>query len=73
MDISNVSANGAVSAALAQQQAGTQAEVQTSMFKKALDTQTQNALMLIQAIPQPQQLSTQGLPPNLGNTINTKV
>jgi len=73
MDISNISANGAVSAALAQKQAGNLAEVQTTVFKKALDTQTENALMLIQSVPQPQQLSTQGLPPNLGNTINTKV
>jgi hypothetical protein len=71
MDISNISANGAVSAALATQQAATQGEVQTAVFKKALDTQTQNALMLIDAIPKPP--SNQGLPPNLGNNVNTSV
>lgn len=69
MDISGVSANGAVSAALAQQQANTQTQVQVSMFKKALDTQTEGALALINALPQTP--STQGLPPNLGQNINT--
>ena len=70
MDISNISANGAVSAAYAQQQASTLSEVQTTVFKKALDQQTANALQLIQAIPSPQP-TTQGLPPNLGNNVNT--
>lgn len=63
-----ISANAAVSAAMMQKQAGAHQEVQVSMFKKALDTQTQGAMALIEAIPKPQ--STQGLPPNLGNNIN---
>jgi hypothetical protein len=69
MDISGVSANGAVSAALAQQQVYAQQEAGVTMFKKALDTQTANALTLVDSIPRPP--STQGLPSNLGNIINT--
>ena len=69
MDISGVSASGAVSAALAQQQVYTQEQAGVSMLKKSIDTQTQNALTLIQALPQAP--STQGLPANLGNHINT--
>lgn len=69
MDISGVSAAGAVSALLAQQQVHTQQQVGVSMFKKALDTQTSNALALIADIPKPP--STQGLPSNLGQNINT--
>ncbi len=71
MDISGVSANGAVSGVLAQQQVYSQGQVGVSMLKKALDTQTQNALALVQSIPQAP--STQGLPANLGNTIDTTV
>lgn len=40
-----------------------------AVLKKALDSQTQAALSLIQAIPQPP--STSGLPPNVGRNINT--
>lgn len=69
MDISGVSAAGAVSAVMAQQQVYTQQQAGVTMFKKALDTQTQNALSLIQSLPQAP--STQGLPSNLGNHINT--
>lgn len=69
MDISGVSASGAVSAALAQQQVYAQDQVSVSMFKKALDTQSQNAMALIESLPQP--VSNQGLPANLGNNINT--
>ncbi|MBF6057477.1 YjfB family protein [Thiomicrorhabdus heinhorstiae] len=69
MDISGVSAAGAVSAVLAQQQVYTQEQAGVSMLKKSLDMQSQNALTLIQSIPQAS--STQGLPPNLGNNINT--
>lgn len=69
MDISGVSAAGAVSAVLAQQQVYSQQQAGVTMFKKSLDTQTQAALSLIQAIPQPP--SSQGLPSNLGNHINT--
>lgn len=39
------------------------------VLKKALDSQAQTAAALIQALPQPP--STNGLPPNLGRTINT--
>lgn len=69
MDVSGVSAAGAVSAALAQQQVYSQQEAGVTMFKKALDTQTQSALALIEAIPQAP--SAQGLPANLGQNINT--
>lgn len=69
MDISGVSAGGAVSAALAQQQVQTQGEVQVSMLKKAIDVQSEGALALINALPQAP--STQGLPPNLGQNVNT--
>ncbi|MEK6664184.1 MAG: YjfB family protein [Pseudomonadota bacterium] len=40
-----------------------------AVLKKALDSQTQAALSLIQALPQPP--STAGLPPNVGRNINT--
>lgn len=70
MDISNVSAGGMVSAALAQKEVYAQDQVSVSMFKKALDTQTQNAMALVESIPQVQ--SNQGLPANLGNNINTQ-
>jgi len=69
MDIANVSANGLVNAALTQQQVSTQQQASISMFKKALDTQTQSALALIESIPQT--ASTQSLPDNLGKNINT--
>jgi len=69
MDIANVSANGLVNAALVQQQVSTQQQASISMFKKALDTQTQSALTLIESIPQT--ASTQSLPENLGKNINT--
>ena len=39
------------------------------VLKKALDSQAQTAAALIQALPQPP--SVNGLPPNLGRTINT--
>lgn len=70
MDISGVSANGAVSAVLAQQQAYTQQEVGVTMLKKAIDSQSQGALSLIQTLPQasPVPQPAQG---NLGQTINT--
>lgn len=64
-----ISANGAVNLAYAMQQANTQQQVQVSMFKKALDVQTQGALALLEALPSPVS-STQGLPANLGNNIN---
>jgi hypothetical protein len=69
MDLSGASASGAVSVALAQQQVYSQEQASISMFKKALDTQSQNAMALIESLPQVP--STQGLPANLGNNINT--
>ena len=69
MDISGVSAAGAVSAALAQQQVYSQQEAGVTMFKKALDTQAANALALVNSVPASP--STQGLPANLGQNINT--
>lgn len=68
-----ISANAAVSAALHQQQANTQEQVQVSMLKKAIDTQATNALSLISSLPTPTgtATSTQGLPDNLGKLINT--
>lgn len=65
----DISANGAVSMALAMQQANTHQQVQVSMFKKALDVQTQGALALLEALPAPTP-SNKGLPANLGNHIN---
>ena len=70
MDISNVSVNGAVSAVLAQKEVYNQEQVSEGMLKKALDTQSQSALALIESIPQITP-TTQGLPANLGNHINT--
>ncbi|AZR83073.1 YjfB family protein [Thiomicrospira sp. S5] len=68
----DVSANGAVNAAMQQQQVYAQQEAQISMLKKAMDVQTQGALSLIESLPTPAP-STQGLPPNLGNNINVTV
>ena len=44
-------------------------QLSVAVLKKALDSQTQAALSLIEAIPQPP--SSSGLPPNLGRNINT--
>ncbi|NPA72396.1 MAG: putative motility protein [Gammaproteobacteria bacterium] len=74
MGISGVSAGGMVSAALAQKEVYTQAEVQTGMLKKSIDMGAENALMLIESIPAltaSSSLST-GLPSHLGSVINTK-
>jgi len=69
-----ISANAAVSAALHQQQVNTQEQVQVSVLKKAIDTQASNSLSLIASLPTPAgtATSTQGLPDNLGNHINTQ-
>ena len=61
----DISSTGSVSATLAQ--ASTGDAVATSVMKKALDIQAQNAMQLIQALPLP---STNN-PPNLGNKVNT--
>lgn len=70
MDTANISVNGAINAALAQKEVYSQQQTSVAMFKKALDTQTQSALAMIESVPQTPS-STQGLPPNLGNHINT--
>ncbi|BBP42378.1 YjfB family protein [Thiosulfativibrio zosterae] len=64
-----ISANGAVNAALAQQEVYAQQNVQVSMLKKAMDVQTEGALALINSLPTPP--TSQGLPDNLGKNINT--
>lgn len=67
----DISPNAAVSAVLQQTQVNTHQAVQVSMFKKALDLQAQGALALIESLPSVAPSTTQGLPPNLGNNINT--
>lgn len=62
MEIAGNSLNALVNSTNAQ-------ELSVAVLKKALDSQTQAALSLIQAIPQPP--STSGLPPNVGRNINT--
>ncbi|MBD3756288.1 MAG: YjfB family protein [Gammaproteobacteria bacterium] len=64
-----ISANGAVAAALAQQQVYAQGEVQVSMLKKAIDTQSQGALQLIASLPTPPPAPVGAL----GQNINIKV
>lgn len=54
------------SASMAQ---GVSGSVGVAMLKKAIDTEANMALALINAIPQPQ--SASNLPPNLGQNINT--
>ena len=73
MDISGVSASGAVSATLAQQDVYTQEQVSVSMLKKALDSQAQNALALVESIPKVPSIqgSSVNLASNIGNNINT--
>lgn len=65
----DISPNQAVSMASAMQQGQAHQDVQVAMFKKAMDLQSQGALTLIQSLPSAP--STQGLPANLGNNINT--
>ncbi|MBI5751024.1 MAG: YjfB family protein [Hydrogenophilales bacterium] len=62
MDIAGNSLNALVNSTNAQQ-------LSVAVLKKALDNQTQAALSLIEAIPQPP--STSGLPPHVGRNINT--
>jgi len=45
--------------------------VGTSVLKKALDTQAQTAMILIDSIAQTQTVNPANLPPNLGQNINT--
>ena len=62
MDLNSI---GNVSAALSQ--ASTGDAVAITVLKKAIDSQAQGAMQLIQALPQP----TPSNPPNLGNGVNT--
>ncbi len=66
----NVSVNGVVNASLAQQQASLSQSAQISMLKKAIDMQSQGALMLIASLPG-NNAPSQALPPNVGQNINT--
>lgn len=43
----------------------------TSILKKALDAQSQAAMILIESIAQTPTVSAANLPPNLGQNINT--
>ncbi|MCB4359981.1 YjfB family protein [Quatrionicoccus australiensis] len=62
MDVSSV---GTLSSALSQAQTGD--AVSTLVLKKAMDIQAQNAMQLLQAVPQ-----MPNNPPNLGNSIDVK-
>lgn len=62
MDVSSV---GTLSSALSQAQTGD--AVSTLVLKKAMDIQAQNAMQLLQAVPQ-----MPNNPPNLGNSIDIK-
>ncbi|MBN2606164.1 YjfB family protein [Hydrogenovibrio sp. JE_KL2] len=66
----DISPNQAVSMAMTMQQGQAQQAAQISMLKKSMDMQSQGALALIESLPSATP-STQGLPPNLGNNINT--
>jgi hypothetical protein len=48
--------------------AQTDSAVGVAVLKKALDIQSQNAMQLLQALPQPAPASN---PPNLGNRVDT--
>jgi len=54
-------------AALVQNATG---DVGIAVLKKSIDIQSQAAMTLINAIPQPPQQSSASLPPNLGQNIN---
>lgn len=56
------------STALAQ---NTNDAVGITVLKKAIDLESQSAMALINAIPQPPQQSSANLPLNLGQNINT--
>mgnify|MGYP000878536081 CR=1 FL=1 len=66
-----ISANGAVSAFLEQKQAASMQEVQMSVFKKALDMNTEGALALVNAATQAGTPASSN-PPNLGQNIDVK-
>lgn len=62
MDVASVSS---LTTALSQAKTGD--AVGTLVFKKAIDIQAQNAMQLLQALPQ-----VANNPPNLGNSIDVK-
>lgn len=63
MDVSSL---GGLSSALSQ--VDTRDVVGTAVLKKAMDIQAQNAMQLLEALPQPA-----SNPPNLGNSVDVKV
>lgn len=63
MDVSSI---GSLSTALSQAQRGD--AVSTLVLKKAMQIQEQNALQLLQALPQ-----VSNNPPNLGNSVDVRV
>lgn len=66
--LDGVSAGGAVAGAMAQSQVYAKQEAQVSMFKKALDSQAQNVLTLLEGVAS---APSAKLPMNLGQNINT--
>lgn len=66
-----ISPNGAVNAVLAQKEAAQMQEVQVSMFKKALDINTEGALALIGAATQTGENMASN-PAHLGQNIDVK-
>ena len=64
MEISSSIVGGAVSQPVEQ-------ERQVAVLKKALDSEASAAAALIQAIPQPQPVTSSN-PPHLGNNVDTK-
>lgn len=68
METSGVSSG--VAAALAGLSSGqTGAAVGTAVLRKALDLQSQNAMQLIESLPQPGQYNN---PPNLGQSVDVR-
>lgn len=65
--LDGVTAGGAVSAALAQNQTYAKQEAQVAMFKKALDAQSEGVLKILEGVTTP----SANLPANLGQNINT--
>lgn len=66
-----ISANGAINAMLEQKQAASMQEVQVSLFKKALDMNTEGALALVNAATQTA-TPVASNPPNLGQNIDVR-
>jgi hypothetical protein len=66
-----ISANGAVNAALEQKQAANLQQVQVSLFKKSLDMNSKGALQLINSVTQTSaSINAASNPPNLGQNID---